>query len=99
MTDRAADLALRGARLVGQKKLQAFLEATRCMRGLGRGEPTNDGLYSVLWPVTTDLDAHDHLDPQKRMVDGADPFWRTVRRIKDALDPEGILAPGKYSLP
>jgi len=25
-----------------------------------------------------------------------DSFWQTVRRIKDALDPAGILAPGRY---
>lgn len=25
-----------------------------------------------------------------------DTYWKTVRRIKDALDPQGILAPGRY---
>jgi 4-cresol dehydrogenase (hydroxylating) len=32
----------------------------------------------------------DRLDP------AGDSYWRTVARIKAALDPEGILAPGRY---
>ena len=26
----------------------------------------------------------------------ADVYWKTVARIKDALDPQGLLAPGRY---
>ena len=25
-----------------------------------------------------------------------DVYWQTVARIKDALDPRGIIAPGRY---
>ena len=34
-----------------------------------------------------------------QVVDGSDPFWRTVGDLKQALDPNGIMAPGRYSLP
>jgi 4-cresol dehydrogenase (hydroxylating) len=27
-----------------------------------------------------------------------DPFWQTVRSLKSALDPDGIIAPGRYNL-
>jgi 4-cresol dehydrogenase (hydroxylating) len=27
-----------------------------------------------------------------------DPFWKTCRKIKEALDPKGILSPGRYGL-
>lgn len=29
-------------------------------------------------------------------VEGDDGFWATVRRLKAALDPDGIIAPGRY---
>jgi 4-cresol dehydrogenase (hydroxylating) flavoprotein subunit len=32
------------------------------------------------------------------MLDPDDVFWQTVRRIKDALDPNHIIAPGKFDL-
>jgi len=28
---------------------------------------------------------------------GIDPYWQMVRRIKNVLDPDGIIAPGRYS--
>lgn len=31
------------------------------------------------------------------MIDGADPFWQVVTRLKATLDPAGILAPGRYA--
>jgi 4-cresol dehydrogenase (hydroxylating) len=31
-----------------------------------------------------------HLDPN------SDVFWATVKKIKDALDPDGIISPGRY---
>lgn len=31
------------------------------------------------------------------VTDPQDPYWRTVARLKDALDPAGILAPGRYA--
>lgn len=33
-----------------------------------------------------------------RMVRAGDPFWETARTIKRALDPNGVIAPGRYSL-
>lgn len=33
-----------------------------------------------------------------RVVKAGDPFWETTRAIKHALDPNGIIAPGRYSL-
>jgi 4-cresol dehydrogenase (hydroxylating) len=32
------------------------------------------------------------------VVDAADPFWQTVRALKDVFDPAGILSPGRYNL-
>jgi len=36
------------------------------------------------------------IDSMKDMVDKNDTFWKTVKAIKDALDPNGIIAPGRY---
>lgn len=33
-----------------------------------------------------------------RVVKAGDPFWETARAIKRALDPNGIIAPGRYNL-
>ena len=33
-----------------------------------------------------------------RVVKAGDPFWETARLIKQALDPNGIIAPGRYNL-
>ncbi len=30
------------------------------------------------------------------LVQEADVYWKTVRTIKSALDPENIIAPGRY---
>ncbi|HRZ12963.1 MAG TPA: FAD-binding oxidoreductase [Kiritimatiellia bacterium] len=32
------------------------------------------------------------------ILDEADPFWQTARDLKCALDPNGIIAPGRYNL-
>lgn len=31
-----------------------------------------------------------------RFVDGATPYWRLVQTLSEAMDPAGILAPGRY---
>ncbi len=33
-----------------------------------------------------------------RVVKEGDPFWETARAIKRALDPNGVIAPGRYNL-
>ena len=33
-----------------------------------------------------------------RLVSAGDPFWETARALKRALDPNGVIAPGRYSL-
>src|SRR5204862_7462765 len=33
-----------------------------------------------------------------RLADPSDPFWGVVGSIKSALDPNGVLAPGRYDL-
>jgi len=38
------------------------------------------------------------INSMHHVVSEADPFWRTVREIKKVLDPNGIIAPGRYNL-
>lgn len=38
------------------------------------------------------------LASMSRLVSPDDPFWQTARAIKKALDPNGVIAPGRYSL-
>jgi 4-cresol dehydrogenase (hydroxylating) len=37
-------------------------------------------------------------DMMDRIVSESDPYWQTVRELKRALDPDGIIAPGRYNL-
>ncbi|WBS03211.1 FAD-binding oxidoreductase [Pseudoduganella sp. SL102] len=36
-------------------------------------------------------------DMMESVVDPADPYWQAVGAIKQALDPNGVIAPGRYS--
>jgi 4-cresol dehydrogenase (hydroxylating) len=38
------------------------------------------------------------INSMHHVVDENDPFWRTVRDLKQTLDPNGIIAPGRYNL-
>ncbi|MBN2163529.1 MAG: FAD-binding oxidoreductase [Pontiellaceae bacterium] len=38
------------------------------------------------------------INSMHHVVSEEDPFWITARRIKQALDPNGIIAPGRYNL-
>ncbi len=38
------------------------------------------------------------INSMHRVVHEDDPFWRTVRDLKKALDPNNIIAPGRYNL-
>ena len=44
-------------------------------------------------PARMGIDGMDRLDP------AGDTYWQLVRRLKGCLDPEGILAPGRYLPP
>jgi FAD/FMN-containing dehydrogenase len=33
-----------------------------------------------------------------QVVHADDPFWETIRDLKLALDPNNIMAPGRYNL-
>jgi 4-cresol dehydrogenase (hydroxylating) len=37
------------------------------------------------------------VDHMRLIVDPNKPFWGLARKIKDAVDPQGIIAPGRYS--
>lgn len=37
-------------------------------------------------------------DMMAQVVDPKDAFWQTAAALKDALDPAGVLAPGRYNL-
>ena len=32
-----------------------------------------------------------------RLGQGSDDFWKTIARLKDHFDPQGVLAPGRYN--
>ena len=38
------------------------------------------------------------IESMGRVVDPKDPYWHTVRALKRVMDPNGIIAPGRYSL-
>jgi len=38
------------------------------------------------------------VEQMARFLDPADTFWQTVRDLKLALDPNRIIAPGRYNL-
>src|SRR5262249_44397030 len=37
------------------------------------------------------------IDSMQRLVSSDVPFWQTVGRLKETLDPENILSPGRYA--
>lgn len=39
------------------------------------------------------------VDMMADVVDADSPYWQTVRALKLALDPDNIIAPGRYNLP
>ncbi len=38
------------------------------------------------------------IDSMKDFIDVRDPFWATAQKVKNALDPHGIISPGRYGL-
>jgi 4-cresol dehydrogenase (hydroxylating) len=38
------------------------------------------------------------INSMHHVVDPSDPFWQTVRELKNVLDPNHIIAPGRYNL-
>ncbi|MDZ8118051.1 FAD-binding oxidoreductase [Pontiella agarivorans] len=38
------------------------------------------------------------INSMHQVVHENDPFWQTIRDLKSALDPNGIIAPGRYNL-
>jgi 4-cresol dehydrogenase (hydroxylating) len=58
---------------------------------------TADTLHALL--RARDLDVYRaRADMMDDVVDPASPYWQTVAAIKHALDPQGVIAPGRYSL-
>ena len=45
-----------------------------------------------LWPYRVGVQS------MHQIVRPEDPFWQTIRDLKSALDPNNILAPGRYNL-
>jgi 4-cresol dehydrogenase (hydroxylating) len=82
-TPRAATLVTR----VGfDRKDPARRAAARaCQRAL-----LDEALAAGFPPVRMGLDAIDRLDP------AGSPYWALVRRLKQSLDPDAIIAPGHY---
>lgn len=44
-----------------------------------------------VWPMRLDI------DQMVSYTDPTDPFWSTVATLKQALDPRGVIAPGRYA--
>lgn len=38
-------------------------------------------------------------DMMHRLVDHHEPYWQTARALKHTLDPDNIIAPGRYNIP
>ncbi|GGF10619.1 4-cresol dehydrogenase [Aliidongia dinghuensis] len=62
-------------------------QAKECLRALNRA-------YFDLGCTPYRID----IDNMDLVLRPDDPFWTTVRSLKQALDPDGIIAPGRYSL-
>lgn len=39
------------------------------------------------------------VDMMDKIVSADDPYWQTVRKLKQVFDPDNIIAPGRYNLP
>lgn len=39
------------------------------------------------------------VDMMQKIISADDPFWQTVRKLKQVFDPDNIIAPGRYNLP
>ncbi|MCE3261616.1 MAG: FAD-binding oxidoreductase [Pseudoduganella sp.] len=57
----------------------------------------SDKLYAVLRAEKLEV-YRARADMMEQVVAPGDPFWETVKALKDALDPNGVLAPGRYNL-
>jgi 4-cresol dehydrogenase (hydroxylating) flavoprotein subunit len=58
------------------------------------------GCYSDLWRTLHELGYVSYrtgIHGMQELRTGAEAYWDVVRRIKDALDPNGTLAPGRYA--
>lgn len=38
-------------------------------------------------------------DMMHQVIDANDPYWQTIRRLKEVFDPDNLIAPGRYNLP
>ena len=54
--------------------------------------------YDQLWSAARHRGGYVHRVPNTRMgnIDSGSDFWRIAGRIKRALDPDGVIAPGRY---
>ncbi|MFW5724683.1 MAG: FAD-binding oxidoreductase [Halochromatium sp.] len=39
------------------------------------------------------------VDMMDKIVSADDPYWQTIRKLKQVFDPDNIIAPGRYNLP
>jgi 4-cresol dehydrogenase (hydroxylating) flavoprotein subunit len=62
-------------------------EAHRCVETL-YAEWARRGIYPYRLGIQS----------MEQFIDAGDVFWQTARAIKHALDPNGIIAPGRYNL-
>lgn len=63
----------------------ACINAERCYWAL-----LEEGKRQGFLPYRVDIQT------MKWLSENASPYWQTVRRIKDALDPNAIISPGRY---
>jgi 4-cresol dehydrogenase (hydroxylating) len=56
--------------------------------------------YDALWSECAKMNIFPYrlpTDEMHRITEKETPFWLLVRKIKNAIDPKGIISPGRYS--
>jgi FAD/FMN-containing dehydrogenase len=56
--------------------------------------------YNELWEESLKLGIMPYrlpIDEHYRVTESGTPFWNTAKKLKDALDPNNIISPGRYS--
>ncbi len=64
---------------------------------MGRAQECADSLHAYIRSRGLEV-YRARADMMPGIVDAASPYWQAVARLKRALDPDGVIAPGRYNL-